>query len=245
MLDSIQHQDPRSDDATEEISGTTPASRSAQFLAYIDQPEFPCVGAKAALARHAIVTHELGGIDDPRSDRMLLARIAAFGEMIGARDPEDTTVHSFAAIFSDRTVSSEAAFESQLWALLQRLHHLDALDGVEWADAISADPDSAKFSLSLGGVPFFVIGLHPGASRVARRYASAVLVFNSHHQFEELKENGRYQKMQAATRARDVQLQGSINPNLADFGAASESRQYSGRRVEPDWRCPFHVEVPH
>jgi FPC/CPF motif-containing protein YcgG len=46
--------------------------------------------------------------------------------------------------------------------------------------------------------------------------------------------------MQRATRKRDIALQGSLNPNLADFGTAPETRQYSGRPVGPDWRCPFH-----
>ena len=45
----------------------------------------------------------------------------------------------------------------------------------------------------------------------------------------------------AATRARDLALQGSINPNLADFGTAPETRQYSGRKVEAGWKCPFHL----
>jgi FPC/CPF motif-containing protein YcgG len=35
-------------------------------------------------------------------------------------------------------------------------------------------------------------------------------------------------------------VQGTLNPNLADFGERSESRQYSGREVEEGWRCPFH-----
>ena len=41
-------------------------------------------------------------------------------------------------------------------------------------------------------------------------------------------------------RERDIALQGSANPNLADFGERSEARQYSGRVTEPAWRCPFH-----
>ena len=36
-----------------------------------------------------------------------------------------------------------------------------------------------------------------------------------------------------------MQLQGSINPMLSDFGEATEARQYSGRAVEDDWRAPF------
>jgi hypothetical protein len=56
-----------------------------------------------------------------------------------------------------------------------------------------------------------------------------------------LRGDGRYSRMQSATRARDEALQGSINPNLADFGTAAETRQYSGRKVDDDWRCPFHA----
>jgi FPC/CPF motif-containing protein YcgG len=41
-------------------------------------------------------------------------------------------------------------------------------------------------------------------------------------------------------REREIALQGSLNPNLADFGERSEARQYSGRAVEDQWRCPFH-----
>ena len=46
--------------------------------------------------------------------------------------------------------------------------------------------------------------------------------------------------MQASNRARDGQLQGTVNPVLAAFGQASEARQYSGRKVDSRWRCPFH-----
>ncbi|MBA3796937.1 MAG: YqcI/YcgG family protein, partial [Chloroflexi bacterium] len=38
---------------------------------------------------------------------------------------------------------------------------------------------------------------------------------------------------------REVALQGSINPMLSDFGTRSEARQYAGREVDEEWRCPF------
>jgi FPC/CPF motif-containing protein YcgG len=34
-------------------------------------------------------------------------------------------------------------------------------------------------------------------------------------------------------------LAGTINPMLAQHGDASAARQYSGRRVEDGWVCPF------
>jgi FPC/CPF motif-containing protein YcgG len=64
-------------------------------------------------------------------------------------------------------------------------------------------------------------------------------VFNPHEQFERLRADGKWKHMQETIRERDVQLQGTINPMLSDFGERSEARQYSGRAVDEDWRAPF------
>ena len=79
------------------------------------------------------------------------------------------------------------------------------------------------------------MGLHPKASRLARRAPFPCIVFNFHDQFEAMREDGKYARLQAAIRARDVALQGDVNPVLASFGDASEAHQYSGRaRVDLD-----------
>ena len=65
-----------------------------------------------------------------------------------------------------------------------------------------------------------------------------MMVLNSNLQFNALKSDGRYTQLQKIIRERDAALQGSINPNLADFGESSEARQYAGRAVESDWECP-------
>lgn len=214
---------------------------AARFRAHVEAGDFPCVGAKAALARDAIEVHAFGLLGARANDGPLLDRIVRFARRRDQDEPGDSTVHSLAAIFEGPCDTDERRFEALLWSQLQRLHLLDVRRGARWARDVSQDPDSPQFSLSLGGHPFFVIGLHAGASRRARRTPFPALVFNSHRQFDRLRQDGRYAKMQAATRERDVALQGSINPNLADFGTAPETRQYSGRAVEADWRCPFHV----
>jgi len=215
--------------------------RAARFLDFVDSPAFPCVGSKAALARGAIEPHVFGRMGDRGNDAPLLAALAAFADKVETQAPDDRTVHSFVALFDGPRETDEQRFEALLWAQLQRLHDLDVRRGTPWARDVSRDPDDPDFSLSLAGHAFFVIGLHPGASRLARRFESPALVFNSHQQFEKLRANGLYGKMQAATRARDIALQGSINPNLADFGTAAETRQYSGRPVDDAWTCPFRV----
>jgi uncharacterized protein len=223
-----------------EIAGARPAGLlTARFLAFIDEDHFPCVGAKAALSRRALRTAEFSTLGDPTNDRSLLAALTDFAVMIAAGDYPETTVHSFAALFQAPFGTGELRFEQLLWHQLWRLHLLDARRGMRQAPDVSSDTRSAKFSLSLAGHPFFVIGLHPGASRIARRFRHPALVFNSHRQFEQLRADGRYRKMQQATRKRDRALQGSVNPNLADFGVATEARQYSGREVGNDWQCPY------
>lgn len=215
-----------------------------QFFDKIRAADWPCVGSKAALAKGAIEPHVFGRMGDRANDAPLLNALARFARMVERQAQDDTTVHSFAALFQSPRDTSESRFEAMLWSQLQRLHDLDVKRGTRWAPDVSRDPDDPHFSLSIAGHAFFVIGLHPGASRIARRFVAPALVFNSHQQFEQLRADGRYQKMQAATRERDIALQGSINPNLADFGAAAETRQYSGRKTEPDWSCPFHVRSP-
>lgn len=213
---------------------------TAAFLDHVEHPRFPCVGSKAALAQGAIRTLELGSLGQRDNDASLLDGLRAFARHLSAQPVDSTVVHSMVAIFDGPTDTDERRFEALLWSQLQRLHLLDVRRGNAWADGVSRDPDSPKFSLSLAGHPYFVIGLHPGASRIARRFPWPAMVFNSHVQFDRLRADGRYAKMQKATRARDLELQGSLNPNLADFGTAPETRQYSGRQVEADWKCPFH-----
>jgi FPC/CPF motif-containing protein YcgG len=50
---------------------------------------------------------------------------------------------------------------------------------------VSADPNDPHFSLSFGGEAFFVVGLHPRASRPARRFERPAPIFNLRDQFEQ------------------------------------------------------------
>jgi FPC/CPF motif-containing protein YcgG len=138
---------------------------------------------------------------------------------------------------------SETEFEAALWARAQGLHDIDAASGAAWAEGVSREPDAVDFSFSVGGVAYFVVGLHPGASRAARRFCRPALVFNPHAQFERLRQDGRYGKMQSIIRERELARHGSINPMLSDFGSGREAAQYSGRRVGPGWTCPLKVRT--
>lgn len=206
---------------------------------FIDAKDFPCVGAKSALNKGRLHTAEFKALGDRSSTEELWNALAKYSEAYP--DPGEVPV-SFVAVFDDKELD-ELAFETRLWAQLQALHELDCSKGFNWDRHVSDDPTRAEFSFSVGGRAFFVVGLHPGASRKARRAPVPCLVFNFHDQFEKLKASGKYTSMQTAIRKRDTALQGSVNPMLSRFGEASEAIQYSGRSVKDGWQCPFHKKV--
>jgi FPC/CPF motif-containing protein YcgG len=145
---------------------------------------------------------------------------------------------TFVAIFKGPRTLDEIEFEKLFWKQLRGLHHHDATR-CQWDPHVSSDPADPHFSFSFGGQALYVIGLHANSSREARRFPWPVLVFNPHEQFERLRADGKWKRMQETIRGRDLELQGTINPMLSDFGEQSEARQYSGRAVEDDWRAPF------
>lgn len=203
---------------------------------YVTDPAFPCVGAKSALAKGMLdvvgCRHVTSAWDDVRIHDELLRFAQAY------RD-EPGLFRSLAMVFEGPEDLSEKAFEAALWERVQSLSDKDVWRGQSYDGRVSSDPDSPHFSLSFGGEAFFVVGLHPNASRPARRFDRPTMVFNLHDQFERLREIGKYEGMREKIMTRDEALAGSRNPMLARHGEASEARQYSGRSVEDGWRCPF------
>jgi FPC/CPF motif-containing protein YcgG len=207
-----------------------------EFLERIRESRFPCVGAKAAAARDNLTIVHARDIASAWNDIEIHRAILDWNRQ-RRDDPEQ--LHSFAVIFGAPEALTEKRFEKLMWERLQSLADKDVWLGQSYDDSVSADPDNPHFALSFGGEALFVVGLHPGASRPARRFSVPVLVFNPHSQFELLREQGRYDRMRERILARDEALAGSINPMLAEHGAASAARQYSGRAVGEDWVCPF------
>jgi len=207
-----------------------------RFREFIQDPEFSCVGAKSALARgqmRILVARDISSTwDDMRIFPELL-------EFIREYQAEKTLFRSFAVLFEGPETLTEAEFEHHLWQRVQSLSDKDAWFGDKHDDRVSVDPDNPHFSLSFGGEGFFVVGLHPGASRIARRFERPALVFNLHDQFQRLRAEGIYDKLRSTILTRDEALNGSANPMLARHGEISEARQYSGREVDTEWKCPF------
>ena len=220
------------------LLGDEPAPPLAQFVhaqlrALVLNPAFPCLGAPAAFNQQAYRFGMYAGLGSDEATGALRHDLHAF---IAEQPAMGSAFTTFVASFDGPLPRDERDFERLFW---QQASRLAASDDVAWDTAVSSDPDDPRFAFSFGGRAFFLLGLHPGSSRWARRFAWPTIVFNAHQQFERLRATGRYGPLQAAIRDRDTALQGSPNPTLAAFGTASEARQYAGRAVEPDWRCPF------
>ena len=207
-----------------------------RFESFVRHSSFPCLGAKSALARgqlQVVVADDIGSAWDDGVIHPELLRLAASYRA----DPRP--FQSLAVVFRGPLDLPETAFERHLWARLQSLSDRDDQAGLAQDPRASGDPASPHFSVSFGGEAFFVVGLHPGATRPGRRFEAPVLVFNLHAQFEQLRAAGTYEKLRTSILQRDLLLAGSANPMLSRFGETSEARQYSGRAVNEDWVCPF------
>jgi FPC/CPF motif-containing protein YcgG len=207
------------------------------FENFIRAKDFPCVGAKSALSRGTLRTLVGWSIESGWDDLRLHDELLDWS---GEYRADPGLFRSLAIIFADPAALDEAAFEQALWARLQSLADKDAWLGLPYDERVSADPANPHFSLSFGGEAFFAVGLHPRASRPARRFERPTIVFNLHDQFERLRAEGKYETIRETILARDEQLAGSTNPMLARHGETSEAGQYSGRAVDEDWQCPFH-----
>lgn len=208
-----------------------------EFRRFLAQPDFPCVGAKSALAKGQLQFVVARDLTSAWDDLRIYPALFNFAELYRSRP---TLFQSFIVLFRGPTTLDEAGYETFLWQRLQSLTDKDGWHGQAHDARVSADPKDPHFSLSFAKEAFFVVGLHPNASRPARRFICPAIVFNPHGQFEELRKNNLYAVMREKIIARDEALAGSRNPMLQSFGEKSEAPQYSGRAVEDTWQCPYH-----
>lgn len=204
------------------------------FQEFIIEDNHPCIMANTVFTMKDYEIHQYDKLGSKRAATALLEDLQAY---IADYDFEDNKFKTFIAVFPETEVVSEVEFENLLWQQLQFIHEKDTH---EWDPRVSKDPEDNNFSFSIAGRAFYVVGMHPKSSRMARRAPYTTLVFNLHWQFEKLREMNAYHKVRDKIRERDEELQGSINPVLKDFGQDSEAKQYSGRNIGEAWKCPFH-----
>lgn len=206
------------------------------LFALINARAFPCVGAKSSLSTNGLKVMVARDIRSAWDDLKIQEALAAF-----AADLDGAGLQSFAVLFEGPTDLDEEGFEAALWSRLQSLKDKDNWLSFPQDQRVASDPASPDFAFSIGGEAFFVVGMHPGASRPSRRTPMPAMIFNPFSQFEALRQSGRYKRMSEVVRRRDEGFCGSANPMLDDHGASSAARQFSGRVVGPDWKCPFRA----
>ena len=213
-----------------------------QLSRFIEDVDFPCVGAKAAINRAGLRFVVARDFRSAWDDLRILPGLIDLSKRYRA-NPQ--LFQSLAVVFESGAPDGEEEFERILWQRLRSLSDKDQWLGQEADQRVAHDPEDPHFAMSFGGEAFFVVGLHPLASRPARRFAYPTMVFNLHDQFVQLRELGRYDKLREKIISRDVELAGSVNPMLSRHGEISAARQYSGRAVEDGWRCPFSGRGSH
>lgn len=219
----------------ESASDGTALAVHEQLRQTVLRNDFPCLGARASFHRGLYrfgVYFEIGSGVTAQS---VCYDLYEFAHELQEPNAEFAT---FIAVFLGPPISSESHFEQRLWAQLQLMHGIDA-QFFAWDKDASREPENPWFSFSIGGHAYYIVGLHHRASRLARQFPYPTLVFNLHTQFALLRERGKLEAFKKTIRARDIALQGSINPTLVKYASGSQARQYSGRAVEPDWCCPF------
>ncbi|MEK6481413.1 guanitoxin biosynthesis heme-dependent pre-guanitoxin N-hydroxylase GntA [Catalinimonas sp. 4WD22] len=218
-----------------EIDGRVRAIHK-NFSKKIADQDFPCVGAKAAFNSNQ---YRLGIYGEMGAEDTTLALAEDLKTYIAETLAAESEYMSMIAVFTDEIIS-ELDFENRIWMQLQKLHDNEKSKQT-WDPEVSSNPEESNFSYSFHGTAFFVVGLHPKASRRARRFGYIAMAFNLHRQFEQLREKGVYENMKKVIREREVYYDGSVNPMLKDHGEGLEAPQYSGRKVNKDWKCPFHA----
>ncbi|HEY8511100.1 MAG TPA: guanitoxin biosynthesis heme-dependent pre-guanitoxin N-hydroxylase GntA [Cyclobacteriaceae bacterium] len=206
-----------------------------EYLLHLQSHGFPCVAAKAAVAKGHVKCLVVTSMECPHEDRRILEFLHGF---VDDYRKVDTPYHSAAVIFRTPRIHDEWMFDRLLWTRLNALADLDR-QRYSHDPRVDDDPESARFSFSLKEEAFFIIGLHPASERKARVFPYATLVFNPHQEFERLRRTNRYETMKRTVRKRDVVYSGSVNPMLTDFGDKPETRQYSGIHYKSDWKCPL------
>lgn len=210
------------------------SSLKKRFKEFIVEKDHPCIMAQTVFKMDAIDLHAYDTFGTKKTARKLVADIKKY---VDTYDFESNNFVTFLAVFPTAQFKTEVAFEKALWEQLQHIHETDTRT---WDETVSSNPTKDTFSFSIAGKAFYVVGMHPKSSRIARQSPFVTIAFNLHWQFEQLREMGSYDTVKERIRERDKALQGSINPMLEDFGNTSEARQYSGRKVEDNWKCPFH-----
>ncbi|CAF1542241.1 unnamed protein product [Didymodactylos carnosus] len=223
----------------EENEVETSINIKQKFRDYIFCKNFPCINGRIAFKRNSYGIGVYEKLACKTATNQLWKDILNFINKQSDLWKQGHMFTTYVACFKTPIFLTESMFEDLLWKQLQMLHEIDVNNGFEWDKDYANDPMDVDFGFSLGRRSFFIVGLHPNSSRKARQFIMPVIVFNSHHQFRNLKETNMFTKMQTTVRNYDLNHNGSINPNVLTNSTDSVAFEYSGKKIEPGWIPKF------
>src|SRR5690606_30390078 len=198
-----------------------------EFLKKIDDPDYPCLGAKSALHTHQYRMGMYGLMGKEETTAALGDDLKTYiQETIAA----DSQYMSMIAVFTDH-VHSELDFEKRLWMQLQKLHDSENPEQ-PWDPAVGSDPENNDFSFSFNCTACFILVLHSNSSRKARTFGFPPMACNLHRQFQQLREHDNDVKMKQTIRNREINYDSTFNPMISDHSEGLKTPQYSGRKVD-------------
>ncbi|MFB7258682.1 guanitoxin biosynthesis heme-dependent pre-guanitoxin N-hydroxylase GntA [Streptomyces nojiriensis] len=208
-----------------------------EFRSLVLGGTFPCLGGASALRRGQ---YRFGWYPRLGSAEAVSTCAESLTRFVTEFPERSHPVAVHVAVFDGPGELGDEDFEALLWHQLRGMRLADETGGCA-RRATSAEQGGNAMEdpgFFFGCRNFFVVGMHPGASRKARTFPWPALVFNALSHMGPLQQAGSYTSMQDKIRSRDRRLQGSVNPSLFRPRIA----QFSGRAVTPDWKCP--VDMP-
>src|SRR6476620_6336695 len=109
-----------------------------EYLEYLRNKEFPCIGAKAALAKQQVRCMVAAHMACPKDDQAILEFLYFF---VDDYRRSGELYQSAAIIFQQPTFLNEELFDKLLWQRLQSLSDMDA-NNFEYDKRVNIDPCS-------------------------------------------------------------------------------------------------------
>jgi uncharacterized protein len=176
-----------------------------QFRALILDATFPCVGAKAAFNQG---TYRFGMYPEMASRAATAGLYRDLQAFVAEQPAMGSNFATFVASFTGPHPDDWRYFDVRICRQLQSLHDMESH---EYDRRTRADAKSLRASFSFAGQAFFLVEFYAASPHWARRFAWPTLVFNPRHQFERLREEGKFERFQQAVQARERALEEGIN----------------------------------
>ena len=218
-----------------------------QFIAKIDDPEFPCFYAAKAL-NQGFLLFSFANSTMPQDVKHCAESIKEYLDYLNQIPPEaqdETTL----ILFINPSASREMSFEDCAEKVFQLMQGMRQLDTMDWPEHIPKEPNHPKWSYCLFGSPLFInISTPANIKRRSRNLGDGItLVIQPRESFEHFlmklgdeafAEQTRLSIRKRASRYDDMEWY----PYIVSYGKGDEGYEMVQYAIPENnyERCPFH-----